>query len=117
LEMQEQSSFKIEKQLEKQLNLQSEMKEKLINQEVFQKEVITRLDKQEALVQKISRQFSDLRSILFERTNHLVEKFEEGYNLTSAYINKLMTGRDSSLMFYLDHRKKDHEIKQSELKE
>jgi chromosome segregation ATPase len=78
---------------------------RLDQHEVGTKEVLVRLDQQEALVQRMLRQMNDFRSILFERTNHLVEKIESGYELTSSYIYKLMTGSDQPLTFYMKREK------------
>ena len=60
--------------LSKQLESQTQFSEQ------FQTTVLTRLEKQEALSEKILRQVNHIRSILFERTNYLAGKIEEGYN-------------------------------------
>ncbi|WP_108671043.1 hypothetical protein [Peribacillus acanthi] len=85
---------------------QKELSAKLDQQENRTKEVLVRLDQQDALLQRILRQMNDFRSILYERTNHLVEKIESGYELTSSYIYKLMTGSDQPLTFYMKREKK-----------
>lgn len=77
--------------LNKQLELQKEVADTLLKQEEFQTGVLNRLDTQEALTEKISRQLSNIRSILFERTNYIASKLEDGYKKTSAYVYKLMT--------------------------
>jgi hypothetical protein len=64
------------------------------------------LDKQEALTEKIYRQLNHIRSILFERTNYLAEKMDEGYKLTSSYVYNLMTGNDQPVSFTLLNRNK-----------
>ena len=71
--------------------IQKAVIEKLAHQEEFQTEVLRRLDSQEALTEKIFRQINHIRSILFERTNDLATKIEDGYKLTSTYVYKLMT--------------------------
>ncbi|MGG5254278.1 hypothetical protein ACQYAD_12360 [Neobacillus sp. SM06] len=72
----------------------------------FQTDVLIRLEKQEALSEKILRQVNHIRSILFERTNYLAGKIEEGYKLTSSYVYKLMTGSDQPLTFVMLNQKK-----------
>lgn len=96
-------------QIEKQTTLQQDLAVKHAQQEGFQTEVLTRLDKQEALTEKIARQLNHIRSILFERTNFLAEKIEDGYKLTSSYVYKLITGSDQALTFYTfkDKQEKD----------
>jgi vacuolar-type H+-ATPase subunit I/STV1 len=91
--------------------LQRQLSEKINKQEVFQTEVLTRLDQQEALTEKISRQLNHIRSILFERTNYLAEKIDEGYKITSSYVYNLMTGSDQPLTFYLMNHKKGEKQK------
>ena len=77
------------------MNEQSKSQEKLSDQLAEQKfdqnQIATRLDNQEALLEKVVRQLDYLRSTLFERTHFLAEKIEEGYDLTSSYIYKLLT--------------------------
>ncbi|MBI0577134.1 hypothetical protein IEC97_07155 [Neobacillus cucumis] len=70
-------------------------------------QVLTRLDRQEALTEKILRQINHIRSILFERTNYLATKIEDGYKVTSTYVYKLMTGSDQPLSFLLRNDKKE----------
>jgi vacuolar-type H+-ATPase subunit I/STV1 len=91
--------------------LQRQLSEKINKQEEFQTEVLTRLDQQEALTEKISRQLNHIRSILFERTNYLAEKIDEGYKITSSYVYNLMTGSDQPLTFYLMNNKKGEKLK------
>ncbi|MDQ6597448.1 hypothetical protein E2K98_06635 [Bacillus salipaludis] len=70
-------------------------------------QVLTRLDRQEALTEKILRQINHIRSILFERTNYLATKIEDGYKVTSTYVYKLMTGSEQPLTFLLRNDKKE----------
>jgi len=94
--------------------LQNDVVEKLSNQEEFQTEVLKRLDSQEALTEKIFRQINHIRSILFERTNYLATKIEDGYKLTSSYVYKLMTGSEHPLTFtMIKDKKKEEENKLS----
>jgi vacuolar-type H+-ATPase subunit I/STV1 len=92
--------------LKTQEDLQKQLSEKISKQEEFQTGVLTRLDQQEALTEKISRQLNHIRSILFERTNYLAEKIDEGYKITSSYVYNLMTGSDQPITFYLMNNKK-----------
>lgn len=92
--------------LKTQEELQKQLSEKISKQEEFQIGVLNRLDKQEALTEKISRQLNHIRSILFERTNYLAEKIDEGYKITSSYVYNLMTGSDQPITFYLMNNKK-----------
>ncbi|MEC1524762.1 hypothetical protein P9D43_22410 [Neobacillus niacini] len=97
--------------LKTQEELQKQLSEKISKQEDFQKGVLTRLDQQEALTEKISRQLNHIRSILFERTNYLAEKIDEGYKITSSYVYNLMTGSDQPITFYLMNNKKGEKQK------
>jgi hypothetical protein len=97
--------------LKTQEELQKQLSEKLSKQEEFQKGVLTRLDQQEALTEKIFRQINHIRSILFERTNFLAEKIDEGYKITSSYVYNLMTGSDQPITFYLMNNKKGEKQK------
>ncbi|MFZ0443984.1 MAG: hypothetical protein WAM95_04880 [Bacillus sp. (in: firmicutes)] len=92
--------------------IQKAVIEKLSHQEEFQTEVLRRLDSQEALTEKIFRQINHIRSILFERTNDLATKIEDGYKLTSTYVYKLMTGSDQPMTFTMitDKKKKEENI-------
>ncbi|MFJ5762579.1 hypothetical protein ACIQAA_26315 [Neobacillus sp. NPDC093182] len=97
--------------LKTQEELQKQLSEKISKQEEFQTGVLTRLDQQEALTEKIFRQLNHIRSILFERTNYLAEKIDEGYKITSTYVYNLMTGSDQPLTFYLMNNKKGEKKK------
>lgn len=92
--------------LKTQEELQKQLSEKISKQEEFQTGVLNRLDQQEALTEKIFRQINHIRSILFERTNYLAEKIDEGYKITSSYVYNLMTGTDQPITFYLMNNKK-----------
>lgn len=114
LEKNEEANEQLSLQLNKQLELQKETAEKLSNQEGIQAGVLKRLDHQEVLTEKISRQLNHIRSILFERTNHLAVKLEDGYKLTSSYVYKLMTGSDQPLTFSLMNHHKEEKQKHSD---
>jgi hypothetical protein len=103
LELQKATADKINEQEE----MHQKVVEKLGEQEGLQTQVLTRLDAQEALVDKITHQLNHIRSILFERTNYLAGRIEEGYRVTSSYVYKLMTGSDKPLTFFLMNQKKE----------
>jgi hypothetical protein len=111
LERYEEGNHHLVLQLNKQLELQKEVAEKMTKQEEFQSGVLNRLDNQEALMDKISRQVNHIRSILFERTNYLATKIDDGYKITSSYVYKLMTGSDQPLTFLLMNQKKEESKK------
>ncbi|OLS41869.1 hypothetical protein [Bacillus sp. MRMR6] len=114
MEKHETANNQIHMQISDQYLLQKQMSEKISGQEEFQNGVISRLDKQEALTEKISRQINHIRSILFERTNYLAEKIDDGYKLTSSYVYNLMTGSDQPISFYLlNKNKKEQKLEDS----
>lgn len=99
-----------------QLSLQIAEQKELHNetaakQEDFQRDVSRRLDTQEAITEKIFRQLNHIRSIIFERTNYLADKLEDGYKLTSSYVYKLMNGSEQPLDFSFLHYKKQDKQK------
>ncbi|HEY4549271.1 MAG TPA: hypothetical protein VIG98_03220 [Bacillus sp. (in: firmicutes)] len=97
-------------QLNEQMNRQKETTEQLSIHEEHQVDVLKRLDKQEALTEKISRQLNHIRSIIFERTNYLATKLEDGYKLTASHVYKLMQGTNQPLHFsHLNPKKKDQQ--------
>jgi hypothetical protein len=100
--------------INEQLDLQNQMSDQFSRQEDIQNEVLSRLDKQEALTEKILRQINHIRSILFERTNYLAGKIENGYKVTSTYVYKLMTGSDQSLTFSMINPKNSDNQKKPE---
>ncbi|WP_067729504.1 hypothetical protein [Oceanobacillus damuensis] len=78
-----------------------EQAEQLTSQGTSNAEVTKRLDNQEAIMEKITRQMDYFRSLLFERTNYLSEKIEQ----TSAYILSLLSGPDRLAAKYLTSQK------------
>jgi hypothetical protein len=97
-----------------QLDLQKQMSFQGTKLEDKQNEVLKRMDSQEALTEKVSRQIDHFRSILFERTNYLAEKIDSGYNLTTLYFTKLMTGTDQSLNHFMIKQKLKENQKKTE---
>jgi len=110
LEHYEAANHQLVLQMNEQLELQKVVAEKMSKQEEFQGGVLQRLDNQEALLDKISRQINHIRSILFERTNYLATKIDDGYKITSSYVYRLMTGSEQPLTFFLmNHRKEENQ--------
>jgi hypothetical protein len=114
LERYEDANHQLVRQMNEQFELQKEVAEKMTKQEEFQGGVLQRLDIQEALMDKISRQLQHIRSILFERTNYLATKIDDGYKITSSYVYKLMTGADQPLTFFLMNPKKEENQKHTD---
>ena len=112
LERSEDANHQLVVQMKEQLELQKSVSEIITKQEEFQEGVLQRLDSQEALMDKISRQINHIRSILFERTNYLAAKIDDGYKITSSYVYKLMTGSDQPLTFLLMNQRKEENQKQ-----
>ncbi|WP_129729155.1 hypothetical protein [Ectobacillus funiculus] len=114
LEKNEATNEQLSLQLNEQLELQKDVVDTLTNQEEVQAGMLKRLDNQEALTEKISRQLNHIRSIIFERTNYLATKLEDGYKLTSSYVYKFMTGSDQPLTFSLMNNKKKEKEKEKQ---
>ncbi|UJL46305.1 hypothetical protein KFZ58_18460 [Virgibacillus sp. NKC19-16] len=93
--------------MDEQTALQKQMAEEIANQENSNEEVLSRLENQEALMEKVVRQLDHFRSILFERTIFLAEKMEDGYHLTSSYVDQLMSGSDQPVTFFMTKRKQE----------
>ncbi|MBP1970188.1 hypothetical protein J2Z83_002306 [Virgibacillus natechei] len=101
------SNEQLSVKMDEQTALQKQMVEEISNQENSNEEVLSRLENQEALMEKVVRQLDHFRSILFERTNFLAEKMEDGYHLTSSYVNQLMSGSDQPMTFFMTNRKQE----------
>ncbi|WP_186575854.1 hypothetical protein [Aquibacillus kalidii] len=89
------------------LGLQEQVVSKISTQADDQTTIQHRLDNQEALMEKLSRQVTDFRSILYERTNHLAEKIENSLNLTSSYLYKVLSRSDKPLTFFYEETKNE----------
>ena len=107
LDKNEETQQQLAMQMKEQLEMQKQAAEKLTKQEEIHGGMLKRLDNQEALLDKFSRQLNHIRSILFERTNYLAGKIDDGYKLTSSYVYKLMTGSEQPLTFFLMNQKKE----------
>ncbi len=112
LKKNEKTNQQLSIKINEQLDLQKEVAEKMAKQEDFQGGMLNRLDKQEALLDKLSHQLNHIRSIIFERTNYLAAKIDDGYKITSSYVYKLMTGSEEPLNFFLmNYKKEEHQTK------
>ena len=96
---------KLSLKMDEQSSLQKKIVDQLSQQENSQSEVINRLENQEALTEKMLRQIDHFRSILFERTHYLAEKIENGYNVTSSYIHKLMKSSELPVAHFKINKK------------
>ncbi|MCZ2260520.1 hypothetical protein [Sporosarcina sp. G11-34] len=83
-----------------QIDLQQKMETQVLKHQNTQDEVISRLENQEALSEKMVRQIDSLRSALYERTHFLAEKIEESYKSTSSYINQIISGSELPIVRY-----------------
>lgn len=99
-------------QLNEQLTHQEKLSEQLTNQEDAQQEILSRLDTQEGLTEKIVRQMDYFRSILYERTNYIAEKVDDGYQLTSSYIARLLSNTELPLARFMMQEKQSDKPKQ-----
>src|SRR5690625_6937931 len=70
------SSQEVAEQIKQHYLNHQELSKQLHAHDENQQEVIKRLDHQEALTEKMLRQMSNLRSILYERTNFLAETID-----------------------------------------
>lgn len=105
------SSQEIGEQIKQHYLNHQELSKQLHAHDENQQEVIKRLDHQEALTEKMLRQMSNLRSILYERTNFLAETIEDSYQFTSSYVYQLLTGTEQPLTFYMQ-RKQEKESRE-----
>ncbi|MCG1027708.1 hypothetical protein J5S49_05340 [Virgibacillus halodenitrificans] len=108
LERHREVNEKLTSKVEQQTEWQKEIGEKVKEHEVSQEKVLERMENQEAITEKITRQMDHFRSILFERTNYLADKVEEGYHLTTSYVAKLMSDPERPLAYMtLERKNKD----------
>lgn len=94
-----------EKMLE-QIHRQDQLFEQIEKQGNIQDNLRTRMDQQEARMEKILRKVVNFRSILFERTSFLSDKIEDNYHLTTTFIYNLLNGSDQLLTFYMSQGSK-----------
>lgn len=109
LERYESTGEQLTPQIKELIDANQQLTEQVTGQDNMQENMLTRLENQEALMEKTMRQLNNFRSILFERTNHLAEKIENSYDMTSSYVYKLMTRSDRPLTLYVDQKKAEKE--------
>ncbi|MFD2654776.1 hypothetical protein [Gracilibacillus thailandensis] len=73
------SSEQLSSQINEMHMLHQQMAEQISKQDEKQDKVLDSFENQEALLEKTFRQLDNLRSILFERTYHIVEKIENSW--------------------------------------
>jgi len=101
-------------QMDEVYGLQKQIIEQTSKQEEKQEDMLKRLENQEAVMEKITRQLAHFRSIIFERTNHVVEKVENSYDLTSSFFYKMLTGSEQPLTLLMMKEKKEESRQESE---
>ena len=89
----------------------TEMKEQLLKQEKTQQAVISRIENQEGLTEKLLRQMDHLRTVLYERSNFLAEKIEGSYLSTSHFISRLLAGSEHPTARFMVNQKQDEKKK------
>ncbi|MBU5466126.1 hypothetical protein KQI49_04680 [Virgibacillus sp. MSJ-26] len=102
---------KLSDQLNYMLQLQTNVERRIGEQDDEQYRLNERLENQEALTEKTIRQLDHLRASLFERTNYLVEKVEESFQLTSSYIYELLKGSNQPFTFFVSEEKSEDKKK------
>jgi len=80
---------RIETKVDEQTEIQKTLSGQVTSLETVQQEVVSKIDSQEGLIDKLNRQMDHIRSVLFERTNHLEGKIENLYKATAAIFQKL----------------------------
>lgn len=80
---------RIETKVDEQTKLQKSLSGQVNRLETAQQEVMSKIDSQEGLIDKLNRQIDHIRSVLFERTNHLEGKIEHLYKSMAALFQKL----------------------------
>ncbi|MFC4410145.1 hypothetical protein ACFOZY_06790 [Chungangia koreensis] len=83
------SNGRIEVKVDEQTEIQKTLSNQVTRLETVQQEVADKIDSQEGLIDKLNRQIDHIRSVLFERTNHLEEKIENLYKTTAALFQRL----------------------------
>ncbi|WP_226527387.1 hypothetical protein [Metabacillus niabensis] len=75
----------VNKQLVSQKEINDQILKTIEIQETFHKTILDRIDQQEAINLKTSRELDSLRSTIFERISFVVEKIEENYRQITGY--------------------------------
>ncbi|MHC0035613.1 hypothetical protein [Pseudoneobacillus sp. C159] len=98
---------KLSEQLLIQEQILKGMGQKLDVQDVYHTTVMNKLEKQEALNEKIIRQIDHLKSIVYERATLILEKVEQSFQSTSEYFQEIFTKAGFSKPFLLQGRPKE----------
>jgi hypothetical protein len=105
----------LSEQLINQEKLLKEMEQKLEVQDVYHSTVMTKLDKQDAMNEKIIRQLDYLKTIIYERANLIAEKVETSIQSTTDYFHELFSKSGFMKPFLLTSRPKEKtEIEEEE---
>lgn len=94
-------------------NLQKQMSEQTARQEARQADMSERLENQEAMMKKVIRQLDNLRSIIYERTHHVVETIENSYDLTSTFFYNMLTGSKQPMTLLIMNEKNEESMQKS----
>jgi len=74
---------------------QNEINEQILKtveiQEAFHKTILQKLEQQEAINLKTSRDVDSLKATLFERISYVIDKIEENYRHVTGFINQFFT--------------------------
>lgn len=97
----------LSEQLINQEQLLKEMEQKLQVQDVYHQTVMSKLDKQDAMNDKIIRQLDQLKAIVYERVNIIVEKVESSFQSTSVYFKDVINKSGFMKPFLLSSRPKN----------
>ncbi|WP_217586266.1 hypothetical protein [Lentibacillus saliphilus] len=84
-------------QMDRVLELHEQVTESLAAHEAEQTHLVNRMADQEALLEKVTRQISHVRSILFERSTYLADKIDDSWRQTSDYLYQWVKGKDQPL--------------------
>ncbi|WP_068674108.1 hypothetical protein [Oceanobacillus sp. Castelsardo] len=97
-------NMELKGKIEQQMDLQKQMNDTVITNEKNREHIEKRLDNQEALTEKITRQLDHFRSILYERTNYLAEKMEK----VSTYVVNAVSKGSLHSNFMTQKKEKSH---------
>ncbi|WP_226038482.1 hypothetical protein [Aquibacillus saliphilus] len=114
LEEFESSNLQLSHQMKELVELNKQMSDQISDQDVNHNSILTSLEDQGAIMEKTSRQLTDFRSILYERTNYIAEKIEKSYKITSSIVYKLFTGSDQPLTFFMNNQREEKDPNNTE---
>jgi hypothetical protein len=103
---------KLSEQLINQENILKEMEQKLLIQDIYHSTVMSKLENQEALNEKIIRQLDHLKSIIYERVTLIVDKVEHSFQSTSEYFHEIFTKAGFTKPFLLSGRPKEKKLEE-----